>query len=729
MNAPSCACCRPLVMARHLLVVLGGARPALPGQQLRRRAARPPPAGRLRAADGDARSMPATAGCWPSMPGRTAIFVPVEAIPERVKQAFIAAEDKNFYHHPGHRPARHRPRRGEQPASSLRDNRRPEGASTITQQVAKNFLLSNELSYQRKLKEIDPGPAHGARVHQGPHPRALSERDLPGQPLLRRRGGRAELLRQVAGRADASPRRRCWPACPRRRRATIRSSNPEAALQRRDYVLGRMQDGRLHHRRRGRRRPRRADRAARAAGDPDRRGRLLHRGGAPPAGRPARRGRASTRAACRCASRCRPTLQAAADRALRHGLAAYDRRQRLARAAGASSTWPRPATTGPAAAARPWTRASSSATGGAASCWRPGQARRDRAGRRQRVPLSAATTSAWTKRQPLDRGRLVVMEAGRARADARSWVLRQRPAVEGAVVALDPHTGRVLAMSGGFSYRQSKFNRATQAQRQPGSAFKPFVYLAALEAGMTPVSIVLDAPIALDQGAGLPRLAARELQRRLSGPDHAARRPGAVAQPDLGPGGAEDRHGQDHRRSPAGSASAPGCSPTSPRRWAPTRSRRSSSPPPTPMLVNGGKQIEPVLVERIQDRHGRTIMRARPAQLRRLQRCGLGRLSRRRRSRTRAPQVVDPRNAYQMVSMLEGVVAARHGQGRAGDRQAAGRQDRHHQRQQGHLVRRLLARPRRGGVRRLRPAAAAWASSETGATWRCRSGSRSCRRR
>ena len=66
------------------------------------------------------------------------------------------------------------------------------------------------------------------------------------------------------------------------------------------------------------------------------------------------------------------------------------------------------------------------------------------------------------------------------------FALRQMPKVEGALVAIDPHTGRVLAMTGGWSYHQSEFNRATQAQRQPGSAFKPFVYLAALEHGYTP---------------------------------------------------------------------------------------------------------------------------------------------------------------------------------------------------------------------------------------------------
>ena len=80
--------------------------------------------------------------------------------------------------------------------------------------------------------------------------------------------------------------------------------------------------------------------------------------------------------------------------------------------------------------------------------------------------------------------------------------LRQIPEVSGACVAMDPFTGRVLAMVGGFSFDQSEFNRATQALRQPGSSFKPFVYAAALDNGYTPSSIVLDEPIEIDQGNG-----------------------------------------------------------------------------------------------------------------------------------------------------------------------------------------------------------------------------------
>ncbi|MBX8785631.1 hypothetical protein HBA94_17895, partial [Ochrobactrum sp. GRS2] len=75
-----------------------------------------------------------------------------------------------------------------------------------------------------------------------------------------------------------------------------------------------------------------------------------------------------------------------------------------------------------------------------------------------------------------------------------AYRLRQVPKISGALVAMDPHTGRVLSMVGGFSYAQSEFNRATQAYRQPGSAFKPFVYAAALDNGYTPASVVLDGP-------------------------------------------------------------------------------------------------------------------------------------------------------------------------------------------------------------------------------------------
>ena len=95
------------------------------------------------------------------------------------------------------------------------------------------------------------------------------------------------------------------------------------------------------------------------------------------------------------------------------------------------------------------------------------------------------------------------------------WNLKQLPKINGAIVVMDPYTGRVLAMVGGFSFKLSEFNRATQAKRQPGSAFKPFVYAAALENGFTPSTLVLDAPFVMDQGVGIKNLETRKLWKKV----------------------------------------------------------------------------------------------------------------------------------------------------------------------------------------------------------------------
>ena len=98
------------------------------------------------------------------------------------------------------------------------------------------------------------------------------------------------------------------------------------------------------------------------------------------------------------------------------------------------------------------------------------------------------------------------------------WSLKQLPEINGAIVVMDPYTGRVLAMAGGFSFRLSEFNRATQAQRQPGSAFKPFVYAAALENNYTPSTLVLDAPFVMDQGVGLKTWKPENYGKKFYGP-------------------------------------------------------------------------------------------------------------------------------------------------------------------------------------------------------------------
>ena len=98
------------------------------------------------------------------------------------------------------------------------------------------------------------------------------------------------------------------------------------------------------------------------------------------------------------------------------------------------------------------------------------------------------------------------------------YALGQIPTVEGALVAMDPHTGRILAMVGGYNYKTSEFNRVIQAQRQPGSAFKPFVYLAALDKGYAPNTKILDAPLVIDQGPGKKKWKPANYTKRFYGP-------------------------------------------------------------------------------------------------------------------------------------------------------------------------------------------------------------------
>jgi penicillin-binding protein 1A len=231
--------------------------------------------------------------------------------------------------------------------------------------------------------------------------------------------------------------------------------------------------------------------------------------------------------------------------------------------------------------------------------------------------------------------------------------LRQIPDVSGAIVAMDPHTGRVLAMVGGFSFDQSEFNRATQAMRQPGSAFKPFVYATALDNGYTPSSIVLDEPIEIDQGNG-------EIWRpnnydgRPTGPrtlrfgiETSKNLMTVRLARDVGmPLVAEysKRFGVYDDMMPLLAMSL-GAGETTVLRMTAAYS----------MMANGGRRIRPTLVDRIQDRWGKTIFRH---DQRICQGCEAQKWDNQPEPRLidKREQVLDPLTAYQMTSIMEGVV-------------------------------------------------------------------------
>ena len=124
---------------------------------------------------------------------------------------------------------------------------------------------------------------------------------------------------------------------------------------------------------------------------------------------------------------------------------------------------------------------------------------------------------SWTKKEfknLLQPGDIVYVK----RIKDKKFSLQQLPKINGGIVVMDPYTGRILALSGGFSFKKSEFNRATQANRQPGSAFKPFVYALALENNYTPTSLVLDAPLVLDQGDDLKMWKPENYGKKFYGP-------------------------------------------------------------------------------------------------------------------------------------------------------------------------------------------------------------------
>jgi penicillin-binding protein 1A len=249
-------------------------------------------------------------------------------------------------------------------------------------------------------------------------------------------------------------------------------------------------------------------------------------------------------------------------------------------------------------------------------------------------------------------------EANNAKS-AGLYTLCQVPEVSGALVAMDPHTGRVLAISGGFSFATSQFDRATQAKRQPGSSIKPFVYLTALDHGFTPSTLVVDGPISLPQGPGLPMWSPTNYTKR--GQEVRFRGPtplrvalelslNAVTARVASLIGLEpiaetvERFGiMDHM--PREYSMALGAGET-------TLLRHTAA---YAMLVNGGKRITPTFIDRVQDRNGATIFRADQ------RRCdGCDDVDWNHQPVPVVPdtreQVADPGSAYQIVTMLQGVV-------------------------------------------------------------------------
>ncbi len=420
------------------------------------------------------------------------IYVPYEEIPVTVVQAFLAAEDRNFFRHGGI-DVSGLGRAMLKNVANVVSGRRLEGGSTISQQVAKNILLTSETSLNRKVKEA----ILSSRLETTLTKEQVLELYLNEIFLGYRSYGVASAAYNYFGKSlsqltpDEAAFLAALPKAPNNYHPKRRA---EAAKGRRDWVLGEMaQNGWLTPAQltEARARPLVTNDAPQRAAYRDadffveearRRAIVLF-------------GREEVNSGgYYMRTTLDPALQSAARNALMRGLETYDRRHGWRGPWGTTDFedgWQQAALrrTVPAER-RTWEAAAVESVSG--NTVRVRTARTDREG------ALIASDAAWANaRRPLRRGDLIFVEP-----QGGQFALRQVPAVNGALVAIEPQTGRVLAMVGGYSHGVSSFNRATQARRQPGSAFKPFVYAAALEGDFTPASIVLDAPISFPGGPG-----------------------------------------------------------------------------------------------------------------------------------------------------------------------------------------------------------------------------------
>ena len=596
------------------------------------------------------------------------VFVPIEAIPKRVVDAFLAAEDKNFYSHHGIDPVSII-RAAIMNIGRLHANRRPVGASTITQQVAKNMLLSNEISIERKIKEI----LLASRIEVAlPKNRILelylNEIYLGGGAY----GVVAAALTYFNKSLDELTLGEAafLAALPKSPNRYNPARYPQVAKARRDWVLDRMvEDGAAT-----------PEEVAQAAAQPLE---LRHRQEAEQVKAPyfaeevrrellARYGENVVYGAgLSVRTSLDARLQSASDKALRNGLIAYERshggwRGPLTRI-DLKGDWPAHLAKVPvpgvasdvgwqlAVVLRSDTDGAAIGLKGGASGHVPFSEMRWARPRRDDGNFGPYPRSAADVVKP---GDVVMVEPTNAKAPG-AFTLCQVPEISGALVAMDPHTGRVLAISGGFSFEISQFDRATQAKRQPGSSIKPFVYLTALDHGFTPSTLVVDGPISLPQGPGLPMWSPTNYTNLYHGPTYHGPTPLRVGL-ELSLNAMTARLASIVGMEPiAQTIEQFGIMDHTPREYSmalgtgeTTLLRLTTA---YSMLANGGKRITPTLIDRIQDRYGATTFRADPRH------CdGCGEITWQHQPVPVIPetreQVADPGSTFQIVTMLQGVV-------------------------------------------------------------------------
>jgi penicillin-binding protein 1A len=605
------------------------------------------------------------------------LYLPIQAIPKLVTNAFMAAEDKNFYEHGGI-DFSGMGRAGLLYLQNLGSKRRPQGASTITQQVAKNFFFSSEVSFDRKIKEA----LLAMRI----------ERAYSKDKILELYLNHIYLGLGAYGIAAASlvyfdkpvneltvAEAAYLAALPKAPTQLHPAKNHDRAIERRNYVIDRLlENGWIKQ----------AD-ADKARKDPlvvTNRSNGAHVFAGEYFAEEVRRdiferygekklyeGGLSVR------TTLDPKLQVMARKTMAAGLVNYDEQQGWR---GPLSKLDISGDWGIALAdvkslsdISPWRMAVVLEVGdqSARIGFQPAHELGGAVAKERQTGLITLDGVRWARaasgptkgKTPTAVSRVLTpgdviyadpLISKDGRAIEGQYRLRQLPEVSGAMVVMDPWTGRVLAMVGGFSFDQSQFNRATQAYRQPGSTFKPLVYASAIDNGYTPSTMEADAPIEIDQGQGGgvwrpenfsvgkyygPTTLRNALKHSLN--TVTVRLAQDVGIPLIGE--YAKRFGV-YDELPNYLSYALGTGETTVIRMVTAYS----------MFANGGRRVKPTLIDRIQDRYGHTIFKHDARECRGCDAPEGWKNQPEPQLIDRREQVLDSMTAYQITSMMEGVV-------------------------------------------------------------------------
>jgi len=572
------------------------------------------------------------------------LFIPYDSIPDKVIYSFLSAEDKNFFSHPGI-DAKSITRAIIKNLKNYFSEKRLEGASTITQQVAKNFLLTSEVSFKRKIKEA----ILAFRIERAYSKERIMELYLNQIYLGIGTYGVAAASLEYFDKSvnDLSYEEAALlAALPRAPSKYNPFKSIERAKARRNIVLKNLYDNsyidsieyKELKNKEIKTKKRKIELLEEANFYSEEVRRIisdsygfddLYKGGL------------SIR------TPLNSNYQIEALKALREGLEEYDRRH----------GWRGPITNIDTAE---WQNNIQQLTPDKSLNWKLAKV----------IDVNKLTLKIeiedkeigfidfaninWTRKKSFEDFLKLNDIIYVSKIKKNKWSLKQLPKINGAIVVMDPYTGRVLAMVGGFSFKLSEFNRATQAKRQPGSAFKPIVYAAALENGFTPSTLILDAPFVMDQGEGLKTWKPENYGKKFYGPS--TLRTGLEKSRNLMTVRVAQKVGFDqiskitkdfgiYDAIPELLSVSLGAAET-------TLIQLTNA---YCTFVNGGKKVIPIFIDRIQDRRGKTIFNADKRKC-----IGCKEISYLEDEipiiQDNRKQIISSETAYQITSMLEGVI-------------------------------------------------------------------------